>query len=574
MIQFQTVKWKNFLSTGNSWTVVELDKTKTTLVVGNNGAGKSTLLDAICFGLFSKPFRKISKSNIINSVNGKDCEVQIEFSVSGKNFKIIRGIKPNTFEVYQEGILLNQESTVRDYQQQLESQILRMSYKSFTQIDILGSAVFTPFMQLPAGDRRTVIEDLLDIQVFSVMNTLTKKRISDNKEQTTSLKHIVGSKVDSIKSLSGQLKRLQASHQDKIDVIDQQLADIEKKNSKLESDIKNLKSIRTQEQKKKPSNIGKLIKKTEEMNTLFGKILNNRSTAEDSLAFYKKNTNCDSCGQPLNKDDVSSKKVDLEKKIQGYCDAIDKLQKDIEKNNKTITEANAIDASINELDRKIHGLEMQVGTNESHAGSLKSERDGYMNKNGDIPTVKKEITTAKKELKESSSKLQEVMEQKEIYDMGLTLLKDGGIKSQVISQYLPVINQKINEYLTAMEFFVLFEIDEEFNETIKSRHLDKFSYENFSEGEKMRIDLALLFTWRAVAKMRNSVHTNLLILDEVMDSSLDNEGTEEFLKIIYALEKDCNIIIISHKTDALSDKFDRTLQFEKQGNFSEMKELT
>jgi DNA repair exonuclease SbcCD ATPase subunit len=538
-----------------------------TLIVGENGAGKSSFLDAITFGLFGKPFRNINKPQLINSINGKECVVELKFHIASKKYKVIRGIKPNIFEIWCDDEMLNQDARAKDYQDQLEKTILRMNYKSFTQIVILGSTNFTPFMQLSAADRRSVIEDLLDIQIFSSMNTVVKSKLSAAKEQSNLLKSQIENVKDKIE--------LHKKHLDELKKNTKELVDAKKK--EIEENKLSLTNL-TAEAVEKMSRIDALeasildedanSKKFTKLNQLEAKIENNLQKIQKDVEFYQQNSNCPTCDQTIhNKDEklhlCSTKIIDLN-------DGLAKLK---EESDAVLTRINAIKKTqkeLNELEQEL----VRITTSHKQVKSYVTKLEAEVNEIESKPAMSDNFKAQSKELLNS---LQTYNEQRKIavanvqhYEIAQQLLKDGGIKTKIIKQYIPIINKLVNKYLATMGFFVNFNIDEEFKETIKSRHRDDFSYENFSEGEKKRIDLALLFTWRAVAKLKNSANTNLLIFDEVFDGSLDNSGTEEFLKLINMFNENTNIFVISHKGDVLADKFNNTIKFAKVKNFSQM----
>lgn len=568
MITFQKVRWKNFLSTGAHFTEINLTRSTNTLIVGQNGAGKSTILDALCFGLFGKPFRKINKPQLLNSINQKDCLIEIEFQIGQKDYKIVRGMKPNKFEIYCNDVLLNQDAAAKDYQDVLENQILKLNFKSFTQVVILGSASFVPFMQLSAADRRAIIEDLLDIQIFSTMNSVVKDKASILKETVNKTKYDISLVEEKIKM---QLESIQEHRKHNDD-------EIVKKKQEIETSLeqrKELSDINTSIQEKVDDlmeRVGdkkvKLEKKSNMLIQVQTKIETNITRHEDDIEFYENNHDCPTCKQTITDTwkqfQIADKngKIDAQKKnleeveteistVATELEEVSVLMKliiahnsEITKNNATIT---AIDTYITKMNKEIAELSVKVESSELDNGRL---------------------TSLRTELEDSELEYQTLLVDKQYLDYAAVLLKDGGIKTRIIKQYLPVMNKLINKYLTEMDFFVNFNINENFEETIKSRFRDEFSYANFSEGEKLRIDLALLLTWRQVAKMKNSVSTNLLILDEIFDSSLDTVGTDEFLKMISDMGTDTNVFVISHKGDQLYDKFRSVIKFEKKGNFS------
>jgi DNA repair exonuclease SbcCD ATPase subunit len=565
MILFKRLRWKNLLSTGNHFTEILLNGNPNTLIVGTNGSGKSTMLDALCFGLFGKPFRNINKPNLLNSINGKDCVVEIEFSVGNKEYKIVRGIKPNVFEIYQDAVLLNQDAAVRDYQDYLEKFVLKLNYKSFTQIVILGSASFTPFMQLSAADRRAIIEDLLDIQIFSTMNSLVKERLSNNKELTIAKKNDV--------SLLEQKYELKKEHQDKLN------EDIEVKVKEYEKEILlHRETIRTlcgeiddlEQSKKALAEICAKIPENEKKIAAFTKvesqIESKISKVGNDRSFYEHNADCPTCRQAITLEFKEGQLTELATKEQELRSGLTELQT-------KITEQENVIADLREKEKELSNVRVQIATTNTSVKGLNDTIKRLEKEIKELRTPKvnntdtNELETIQTQIKESQEELKQLMIDKTYLDVASTLLKDTGIKTNIIKQYLPVINKLVNKYLTSMDFFVNFNLDESFKETIKSRHRDDFSYHNFSEGEKQRIDMALMLTWRAVAKLKNSINTNLLILDEVFDSSLDTSGTEDLMKILHTLDN-VNLFVISHKGDILQDKFMNTIRFEKVKNFS------
>ena len=567
MIHFKKIRWKNFLSTGNAFTEVQLDRTKSTLIIGDNGAGKSTILDALTFVLFGKPFRAVNKSQLINSVNQNGTEVEVEFSIGSKQYLVKRGIKKNFFEIYQDGKMLNQDASVRDYQEYLEKTILKLNYKSFTQIVILGSSSFVPFMQLKANDRRTIIEDLLDIEIFSVMNQLLKVRVAQNKEDMGTVDIALGLSKGEKENVEFLIEKLK---QNKSSQIEANKRDIEKhekaiadyrdsidkildKNKKLNDSIADEKGVRKE--------VTKLLdyQKGIEKGIL---------KCEEDIEFYEKTETCDTCKQKISEDhrenmieefhgkmhELSGGLMQLGKKLKVQEDRIEEIEKVSEEYDRNLKEQMNMNSHISACEQYIKKVSTQI--------------TDISNMEDDIELQKSELEEVKKDIRIYTNEKEELSQKKYLYEIAGSLLKDGGIKAKIIKQYLPIINKYINVHLGKMDFYVSFELDEGFAETIKSRHRDEFTYDSFSEGEKMRIDLALLFTWRAIAKLKNSVNTNLLILDEVFDSSLDTAGTDEFLKILYDLTGNVNVFVISHKGEILYDKFDKTIKFEKHKNFS------
>ena len=567
MIHFKKIRWKNFLSTGNAFTEVQLDRTKSTLIIGDNGAGKSTILDALTFVLFGKPFRAVNKSQLINSVNQNGTEVEVEFSIGSKQYLVKRGIKKNFFEIYQDGKMLNQDASVRDYQEYLEKTILKLNYKSFTQIVILGSSSFVPFMQLKANDRRTIIEDLLDIEIFSVMNQLLKVRVAQNKEDMGTVDIALGLSKGEKENVEFLIEKLK---QNKSSQIEANKRDIEK-HEKAIADYRN--------------SIDKILDKNKELNDSIAdekgvrkevtKLLDYQKgiekgilKCEEDIEFYEKTETCDTCKQKISEDhrenmieefhgkmhELSGGLMQLGKKLKVQEDRIEEIEKVSEEYDRNLKEQMNMNSHISACEQYIKKVSTQI--------------TDISNMEDDIELQKSELEEVKKDIRIYTNEKEELSQKKYLYEIAGSLLKDGGIKAKIIKQYLPIINKYINVHLGKMDFYVSFELDEGFNETIKSRHRDEFTYDSFSEGEKMRIDLALLFTWRAIAKLKNSVNTNLLILDEVFDSSLDTAGTDEFLKILYDLTGNVNVFVISHKGEILYDKFDKTIKFEKHKNFS------
>jgi DNA repair exonuclease SbcCD ATPase subunit len=565
MILFKNLRWKNLLSTGNYFTELKLNSNANTLVIGANGSGKSTMLDALCFALFGKPFRGINKPNLVNSINNRDCVVEIEFDIGNKQYKIVRGIKPNVFEIYQDSVLLNQDAAVRDYQDYLERFILKLNYKSFTQIVILGSASFTPFMQLSAADRRAIIEDLLDIQIFSTMNSLVKDRLSNNKDLTVAKKNEI--------SLLNQRYELKKEHQDKLNQNNE--AKIKEYESEIQSNRETIGALSNEIDLlgKQITTLDAIVAKAPENERKIAAFRKVESQIESKISkivsdkhFYEHNADCPTCRQAITLEfkegqlgDILSKEQELDgglKELQLKISEHETILNSIRLEEKKLSNVRIIFAttqtSIKGLNESIEKLEKQI--KELQGVNQQDSDDG-------------ELSVIKNEIKQAQEDLKQLLDEKAYFDVASTLLKDSGIKTNIIKQYLPVINKLINKYLTSMDFFVNFNLDESFKETIKSRHRDDFSYHNFSEGEKQRIDMALMLTWRAIAKLKNSTNTNLLILDEVFDSSLDTTGTEELMKILHSLD-DVNLFVISHKGDILQDKFANTIKFEKVKNFS------
>ena len=570
MIEFKYVRWKNFLSTGNNFIEIQLDRNPTTLIIGENGAGKSTVLDALCFGLFGKPFRNINKPQLLNSVNNSSAVVEVEFKIGSKNIKVIRGIKPNIFKIYINDKMYNQDANVRDYQNYLEQQILKLNYRSFTQVVILGSSTFVPFMQLRARHRREVVEEILDIQIFSLMNMLLKQR----------LKNI----ADDIRDIDYQLEITT----EKIQLQNQYIDDIKKNKNKIIAEKNMIHSGNEEEIYKRSGEIDSLKKENDDLvSSISDKVnLDNKLTKLKDIKstltekhkthfnmvdFFENNTDCPTCEQHIDeifKKDMIVKKQDEADKIES---GLNELETELIKTKNRIKDITDIATAIRENEVKIAKDKSSVDQLEKFNVALIEDIDKFTEDGGvdqkDYDRLKK-LKVNLSDITNQKSKLREDMTYSEA---ARSMLQDTGIKTKIIKQYLPIMNKLINHYLISMEFYVNFTLNENFEETIKSRYRDEFTYDSFSEGEKMRIDLALLFTWRAVAKMKNSTNTNLLMLDEIFDSSLDGAGTDEFLKILNTLGKE-NVFVISHKQDVLVDKFNSTIRFEKVKNFSHVVE--
>ena len=567
MIAFQKIKWKNFLSTGNAFTEVLLNNTPNALIIGENGAGKSTILDALTFALFGKAFRNINKPQLVNSVNGKGLLVEIEFTTSGKHYKVIRGIKPNIFEIWCDGTCLNQDSASKDYQEHLEKFILKMTFKSFTQIVILGSASFKPFMQLTPADRRVIIEDLLDIQIFSVMNTIAKQRFLQNKESIEKNRIEGIGKVEKMQFIERTIKSLKQNNDARLSHLEKQYTDLTDSKTDLEKSILKFSDKETK-LIAKAEPITQLRNKFNQMIKLKAKMVTNSERYDKNIKFYHDNDSCPTCKQSLDGDFIKTELSKLTKKRAEYTKAIDELTSKID----------GVMAEIDSLEKvliELHEIELQKATKTSQHKTVESQMKSIKETIDELRVADKltldneqELQNVKDDIVRIEKEKQELIDQRMLIETAIQLLKDGGIKTKIIKQYLPIINKLINKYLQQMGFFVNFNIDENFNETIKSRYRDEFSYQNFSEGEKTRIDLAILFTWRTIAKMRNSINTNLLLFDEIFDGSLDANGTDEFLKIMWNLSGDTNVFVISHKQDMLVDKFKKVYRFRKTKNFS------
>lgn len=569
MIVFEKIRWRNVLSTGNAFTEVDILKASTTLVIGSNGSGKSTFIDAICFALFGKPFRKIKIGQLVNSINQKDAMVEVEFSIGSSKYKVRRGIKPNLFEIYQNSVLVNQDAATKDYQQFLEKQILKLNYKSFTQIVVLGSSSFVPFMQLSSQHRRDIIEDLLDIQIFTRMNDILKVEMSqisqeyrDTEGQLSVVRQKIGLQESYIDKLNAQRKKSTQEYKSKIATTQSEITTLESEIIELQSQISNLQKTIVDESVIS-HRLSKVVGLQEQLRS-------NQTKYAKEIKFYRDNDECDTCKQVI-QPEFKDKVIDgRSEKLKEVEKAITELEDKYTEINTRLLEISSTQNSISELQ---HDLSMKQLTIQAHNRSIDEWNTEIEKINSTVDDSADEFTKLKEmqsEEKEVSNLKNDLNDKRYYSEINANLLKDTGIKTKIINQYLPVINHYVNHYLKAMDFFVQFNLDGSFKETIKSRHRDEFSYASFSEGEKLRIDLSLLFTWRTIAKMKNSTNTNLLILDEVFDSSLDTNGTEEFLKILNTLDSGINAFVISHKGDTLFDKFTNIMRFEKTNNYSRM----
>ena len=570
MILFKTIRWKNFLSTGNNFTEVDFQKSNTNLIMGSNGSGKSTILDALTFVLYNKPFRKINKPQLVNSVNEKDCLVEIEFSIGSREYKVIRGIKPNVFEIWIDGKVQNQDAAQSDQQKKLEEGILKLNYKSFTQTVILGSATFVPFMQLTSANRRDIVEDLLDIKIFSTMNGILKDRVRSCNEiirEASIRKDMVEDKIEMQESF---IKDIEKSGKERIDRKEKQVENLHKEVDAImdETDGKTLKIM--DELQPKLENLNNTKKTLKKLNTIKVKLEQKIQNIVEEHKFFEDNTVCPTCTQPLEEQFRLDKIVDIQEKSKELNEGYKELEaainveqeKDIEFTNCS-SEINRLNNDISTNNVRISGINRQI---KNLRKEIQDVADQVSNRNTERETLKNLKEDLDKTEKERSSQREEVS----YLDFAHSLMKDGGVKSKIIKKYLPLMNQQINKYLQMMDFYINFSLDEEFKESIRSPIHEDFSYDSFSEGEKMRIDLSLLFTWRDIAKMRNSSSTNLLILDEIFDSSLDGAGTDFFTTIIRFVIQDAHVFVISHKTDELMDKFDRVIKFDKVKGFSKV----
>ena len=572
MITFKTVRWKNFLSTGNVFTEVSLNRSPTTLIVGENGSGKSTVLDALCFGLFGKAFRQIARPLLVNSINQKGLVVEVEFSVGGNDYKIMRGQKKygsNPFEIYKNDELINQEANNRDYQKYLEETILKLNHRSFTQIVVLGSSSFIPFMQLKTAERREIIEDILDIKIFSFMNILLKEKQSENKDSAKEVKYDTDLQEQKIESQEKHIATIKQGEEQQLEMLREQIDEAEKKavfhTENVEESIVLIDNLLSQIKDKEA--IDARFRKTQQLED---QLENKTRTLKKELTFYENNDTCPTCKQPMDENHKQHNIKEKSEKLSEIEEGLTELGRVFEKTNARLVEINDIQSQIQELQTSVSAENSATNTQRQYIKDVEGQIKTLESNTSNIGKENKKLLTLTKKLAKLKTKSEDYANEASLYEAAGVLLKDKGIKQRIIRQYVPVINKLVNKYLAAMDFFVEFELDEKFNETIKSRHRDSFTYDSFSEGEKMRIDLALLFTWRSIARMKNSTNTNLLILDEVFDASLDATGCDEFLKLIHELGNDTNVFVISHKGDILQDKFYSSIKFEKYKNFSRM----
>jgi DNA repair exonuclease SbcCD ATPase subunit len=567
LIIFRTLSWKNFLSTGNQPNKLILNRQTTTLIIGKNGEGKSTCLDALCFVLFGKPFRNINKNQMVNSINGKNTVVEIEFSIGQKEYKIIRGIKPNIFEIYLDGVLVNQDAATRDYQKILEQQILRLNYKTFTQVVILGAASFVPFMQLSSNQRREVIEDILDIKIFSTMNQILKEKQNATKDEIVRIENEISvskSKVESqqaiIKTISEAKNESLKSIQNKIDSNCLQISKEETSISELTEQIKLLKG--------KIEGKNKVEEDVDKAKHLKSKLSSKLEQCEHTKTFFDENAVCPSCAQSISEDHKSKVIAELQEKMREDQQRTQELEQVLSKLNGKLQDYTKCSLEIAEKSIALSTHTSAVSILNKHNKELQEEILSSKTDTANIDEEKAKLKELAKVALDNIGRKGELDAEKDLQYVASALLKDTGIKTAIIREYLPIMNKLINQYLNQMDSYIHFELDESFNETIKSRFRDEFTYASFSEGEKMRIDLAILFTWRQIAKLKNSVNTNLLILDEIFDSSLDVNGTDYFLNLMNTLVENSNVFVISHKGDQLFDKFRSVIKFEKRNDFS------
>ena len=556
MIHFKKVRWKNFLSTGNQFTEVLLDRSPTTLIIGENGSGKSTMLDALCFGLFGKAYRPIKKNQLVNSINTSGAVVEVEFEIGKNKFKVVRSIKPNDFQIIRNGEAMDQEAHSRDFQKILEDSILKLNYKSFTQVVILGSSCFIPFMQLSTSHRREIVEDILDIKIFSTMNVLLKqnyKTISGELSELELEENLYRSKQEMEETHLGKIeqdaeKRIEVltKERDKYNVDKNER---EKRNQEIQTVLVSKTSVEADSSK---------------LSTLRTQVKTKKSEVDKQRDFFVKNDDCPVCEQPIKQSFKKLRNKELLDQSQKYESAIGEMESELNRLNSNLSELNMLSSELQQNNAEIKALT-------SMAEKCQKDLDQLSKDKKETDEIRSHIETLKSNIQEIDIRMKELKEENFYLDICKNLLHDTGIKSKIIKQYLPVMNQTIQKYLGVLDFYVNFHLNEQFEETIKSRYRDEFSYASFSEGEKMRIDLALMFTWREVARLKNSTNTNLLIMDEVFDSSLDASGTDDFLKILNELESQ-NIFVISHKGDVLFDKFHSIMKFEKQNNFSQIAE--
>ena len=571
MIIFKKVRYKNFLSTGQQFIEINLNEAPTTLVVGNNGAGKSTMLDALCFGLFSKPFRNIKKDQLINTINEKECIVEVDFIIGKKQYKIIRGIKPNLFEIWCDDIMLNQDASVRDYQKHLEQHILKLNFRSFTQVVILGNASFVPFMQLRAKHRRQVVEEILDIEIFSKLNLMFREKAKTQDEtikQADFNYQLLDGKIET------QQKHIDDISNTNKDTADTKKLDIENANTDIENYKEDIARVRREIAELQVEIIDetKLKGKHGKLTTMEAKIENTCIKHKKELRFFKEHDDCPTCRQAIDEAFKKATIVVKEAKVVELELGMKQLDNAIRTSQKKLDKINEVIVTIREKELLISRYETSITEIEKYKTRIQKEIDELSDEKFSTGVATGELNQLQDQLVDAEKDKIKQKEEKLYIDTARHLMQDTGIKTKIIKQYLPIMNQYINKNLADMDFFVNFTLDEEFNETIKSRHRDDFNYHSFSEGEKLRIDLAILFTWREIAKLKNSTNTNLLILDEIFDSSLDTTGTDEFMRILYHTMNKENVFIISHKGDTLIDKFPRTMKFEKYKNFTRMAE--
>ena len=570
MIIFEKIRWKNLLSYGNVWTEVQLQRSPNTLIVGENGSGKSTILDALCYVLFSRPFRRVTKKQLVNSVNTKGTSIEVEFSVGKNKYKVHRSIKTwgsQPFEIYVNGQMINQTGDSKDYQEHLETNILKLNFKSFTQIVILGSSSFIPFMQLSGPQRREIIEDLLDIKIFSSMNVILKDKVSDNKNRITELKYHIDLIKDKIQVQRQFIDEIKQTNNEKIEKNQQEIEKTQatilrsrQKTDTLEQQVRELQE-KIKDKNQLQNKLGSITAMEESMESKIKQL-------SKDIEFYDNHDECPTCNQSITAETKTKNVTKKQEKIKQVKQGLEELGKKYQEVNEKVAHTLNISDLVSSKQSEHSKESANITALNNYITKLNEENMSLGSDRKDVGKENKKLSTLTRQLTDGKHKQEDLVHEKTLYEVAGILLKDQGIKTKIIKQYVPIINKLVNKYLAAMDFFVNFELDENFVENIKSRHRDQFTYDSFSEGEKMRIDLALLFTWRAIARMKNSTNTNLLILDEVFDASLDNNGCDEFLKLIHQLGGEQNVFVISHKGDLLQDKFFSTIRFEKHKNFS------
>lgn len=567
MIEFKTIKWKNFLSTGNNFTEVKLNEFNKTLIVGENGAGKSTILDALCFGLFNKPFRKINKPQLVNSINLADCRVEIEFNIGKVEWKINRGIKPTVFEIFKNGVQLDQSASSADQQKWFEQNVLKLNFKSFTQIVVLGSSTFVPFMQLPAAGRREVIEDILDISIFSTMNTILKERVKENKEAVSEIDYAISILKEKVEVQKRFIEDLKKQSQDNVvlweDEITKMKSDIESNQEELEQYLQEIDSMTSE-----MSSYTNPQEELDKLNEFQIKFKSKIRDMESEIKFLLSNDVCPTCNQNITEEFKSSNINSDKEKIEKLTNAIQDIGEKEKSLMEILNKRSTIQKEITQIQNKINNCFSTINWKQDKVKETQQKIDSLKTNTDSVDRERDKMKTLVEQGKGQELQRRQIVKRSTELKIIAEILKDGGVKSTIIRKYLPVMNTLINKNLQELEFYVNFNLDDTFNETIKSRFRDEFSYASFSEGEKMRIDLALLFTWREVAKLKNSVNTNILILDEIFDSSLDSNGTADFINILKTVTDGNNVFVISHKEDMLHDKFDNVIQFKKVKNFS------
>jgi len=572
MIKFNVVRWKNFLSTGDTFTQIRIDKSPSTLIVGDNGSGKSTLLDAVSFALFGKPHRNINKIQMVNSINNKGCVVEVEFEIGSHSFKIVRAIKPNKFEIWQNGNMINQASASRDYQKYLEQNILKLNHKSFHQIVVLGSSSFIPFMQLQTYHRRAVIEDLLDIQIFTKMNMILKERNSVLRDELVDANYNLDLTKEKITVQKKYIKDITEMNEEQIDGKQLEIDEARTEIEVLNEHIKDANDYVVEHQDKNNNALKELHDKKQSLSQYKFRFEQQIGDVVKDAKFYEENAECPTCSQEIN-DELRNTKMDAAKaKAKELQTAITKAATEAKNVNTLIDDLNSIQEEITTKQKDIHSNTITIERLQKSITTLQNDIEGLTGKDGDLGKANKDLTDLQESRDSWAENKLKLIEEKTYNDAAGEMLKDTGIKTKIIKEYLPVMNTLVNKYLSILDFFVSFELDENFNESIKSRYRDTFNYSSFSEGEKQRIDLALLFTWRQIARMKNSASTNLLILDETFDSSLDHDGIDSLMKILGSLEEGSNVFVISHKGDLLDGKFRSKIEFVKERNFSKIYE--